>query len=581
MKKTMAILLAVTILFGVFTCCGTGESGFTSSAASDHSETNVPVQMHASEEAQGEASTSMQQEEPDVPSYSLPISEEPLTYSLWTTYAPFAADLVNTDTLEGLMVLDTVQEITNIHFDVTTANGAAEQDNFNLMIAVGDYCDIMSALEYYQTGFEGLVDDGILQDLADILPEKFPTYWSYLSANTNTLMRAYTDSGYMPCICCLSPELGQEAIGLVLRKDWLDDFGMDMPTTYDALFSYLEAAKTEKNAAYILSTTDGLVGDLAAGLNISISGNNSGTNSGFEVVDGVVEYGMAQSAFQDYLKFMNRLYENEIISQDFFAETSEDLSSTARLGFGTGTNSLVGTSAANTADIVMGVTEDTFEMAVMPYVSLDGNSGNHVGPETLADNLRDNDTWGFSTECKDIEPLLEMVEFLFSDEGYILSNYGIEGETYTLDENGQPQYTDLVTNNPDGLSYFFASYVYATNAASSFFPYMNDLSRSFYEFTDNQWEVYDDLKNLSDCAYNSPAYATLSTVEAVSYASIASELKTYTSSIVLEFIIGTRDIDSEFENFVAQMYEMGLQEMIDLKQATYDRAMERCAPLGA
>lgn len=33
---------------------------------------------------------------------------------------------------------------------------------------------------------------------------------------------------------------------------------------------------------------------------------------------------------------------------------------------------------------------------------------------------------GLSAGCTNIDPLLEMVEFLYSDEGYLLSNYGVE-----------------------------------------------------------------------------------------------------------------------------------------------------------
>ena len=167
-----------------------------------------------------------------------------------------------------------------------------------------------------------------------------------------------------------------------------------------------------------------------------------------------------------------------------------------------------------------------------------------------------------------------MVEFLYSDEGYLLTNYGVEGESYTM-VDGEPQYTDLVINNPDGLSYFFASYVYATNAASGFFPYINDMSRSFYNFNDNQWQVFEDLKKISDCEYNYPAYANMSVDETTAYAGIESDLSTYMDSTVLEFIVGTRDIDAEFDSFVETLYDMGLQDMIDIKQAAYDRAMQR------
>lgn len=569
MKKRTRILALGLVLTSLFYGCGTkgteaASGASASTAASPEAEASVEERTSEPQSAVVQADEGSTAETETV---ALPITDEVMTYSMWTTYAPFAADLVDTKTLEGMLVLDRIQEISNIHFDITAANGAAEADNFQLMIASGDYCDIIGSLENYRTGFEGAVDDGIVQDLAAILPEKCPIYWNLLSQDTATLMRAYTDSGYMPAICCLSPELGQENFGMVLRQDWLDEFGMEMPNSYDTLYEYLEQAYTKKNATFYLSTTDGLVGDLAAGLNISLDG--------YEVVDGAVEYGKAQNAFQDYLRFMNKLYHAGIISQDFFSQTSEDLNTTARLAFGAGSNSLLITSAANTTDAVNNVTEESFSMAVLPYVSLDGSTEAHLGPDTMLDNIRDNDTWAISTECRDIDPLLSLVDWLFTDEGYLLTNYGIENETYTLDEDGQPHYTDLVINNPDGLSYFFASYVYATNAASSHFPYMNDLTRSFYDFNDNQWEIYEDLKTLSDCTYNYPAYAQLSTEEAVTYSELESELNTYVDSKVLEFVTGTLDIDKNFDDFVQTMYDMGLTDMLKLKQDAYDRAMER------
>ena len=571
-KRLLALLLSLVLVFGLMAGCGSQEAPAESASAPAES-ASAPAQEEELfvPEIPAVDSTAEEPEEA-VPSYTIPISEEPLTYSIWMTYAPFAADLVNVETMEGMLVLDTLQEVTNIHFDVTAANGAAEQDNFNLMIAAGDYTDIISSMNFYATGLEGAVEEGIIQDLAEVLPEKCPIYWSKLTANTNTLMRAYTDSGYMPTICVLYPEVGQEVIGPVLRGDWLDAWGMEMPKSYDDLYAYLEKANTEKGAIYEVGTTDGMVGDLALGDNIVLGG--------FAVIDGEVQYGSVQPAFKDYLKFMNKLYTNKIISQDFFADTAADLSMAARQNFGLGTNSLLSVGANNTPDVMMNVTDEAFEMRVMPYVSASGTVENHLGPDTLTDTMKDDDPWAFSTECEDIEPLLQMVEFMFSDEGYLLTNYGVEGESYTM-VDGEPQYTDMIIANPDGLPYFFASYVYATNAATGFFPYINDMSKTFYEFNDNQWQVFEDLKQLSDCAYNYPSYASMSTEESSEYSSIESDMATYMDSKVLEFIVGSADIDAEFDTFVDTLYEMGLQDLIDIKQAAYDRAMERVARINA
>jgi putative aldouronate transport system substrate-binding protein len=106
------------------------------------------------------------------------------------------------------------------------------------------------------------------------------------------------------------------------------------------------------------------------------------------------------------------------------------------------------------------------------------------------------------------------------------------------------------------------------------------MSRTFYDFNDNQWQVYEDLKTLSDCTYNYPTFAVMSSDEATTYNSIESDLSTYMDSAILEFITGANDIETNFDSYVETLYSMGLQDMVDIKQAAYDRAMVRATALG-
>ena len=106
-----------------------------------------------------------------------------------------------------------------------------------------------------------------------------------------------------PTICALTPEVAQEVVGPVIRQDWLREFGMEVPRTYDELYDYLKKSYDEKGAIYEDPSTDGLFFDLAYGQNIDLDG--------YEVVDGQVEFGLAQDRAKDYFKFMNRIYETK------------------------------------------------------------------------------------------------------------------------------------------------------------------------------------------------------------------------------------------------------------------------------
>ena len=590
MKRIISLLMVLALCAVLFAGCGSTSSSdaeTTDSNAAEMSAASSVEELPAEEPASAEEPESIKEpaaaeesaesgaEAPEEvieaePSYHLPISEEPLTYSLWMAYAPFAGELMDTDHMEDMSIFKAIAETTNINFDITAANGGAEADNFNLMIAAGDYTDVITSMNNYYSGKEGAVDDGIIQDLAEVLPEKCPIYWSYLSSDPNTLMTAYTQSGYMPCICMLAPEVGQESQGLVIRKDWLENFDMEVPKTFDALTAYLERAQSEYGAGYDLTNTLGIIQELGAGLNLYLGA--------YTVEEGTLKYSYAQDEFKTYLKFMNNLYNESIISRDFFSQSVMDLSGAARQTFALGQNSMVLTTATNTADIMQYAGEDV-PMVVQPYVSEDGTTEPHVLTSYQLNLMKHDDTWSFSAECENIDPLLELVEFLYSDEGYVMANYGIEGEAYELDDNGNPQWTDLVVNNPDGVSFFFCSYVYATNAATAFVPFLNDLSKTFYTFNDNQWEVFEDLKHLSDAAYNVPTFVSMTSEESAEYDGLSTDLNTYAQTEILSFITGGKDIDSEFDSFVQGLYDLNLDRMTELSQAAYDRAIARVAEL--
>ena len=101
MKKTMCTLLLMAMFVSLFAGCG----GNTNTADVPSSAASVSERASAEQETVSGVYDSEETAEKTEPTYHLPISEETLTYSMWTTYAPFAANLVDTETLKGILIL--------------------------------------------------------------------------------------------------------------------------------------------------------------------------------------------------------------------------------------------------------------------------------------------------------------------------------------------------------------------------------------------------------------------------------------------------------------------------------------------
>ena len=192
--------------------------------------------------------------------------------------------------------------------------------------------------------------------------------------------------------------------------------------------------------------------------------------------------------------------------------------------------------------------------------------------------IKQQDTWAISTACQDPEGIMMMVNFLFSEAGELMFNYGDEGHTFEYDENGNPQYTELVTNNPD-LSYMDACYILVSAAASGHMPSILDLRAGYYYFGDAEWAVYDTFKTCdADGSYNLPNGVALNEAENEEYARISSDVTTYASSEPMKFLMGQAELTEDtFEAFQEALVSMGAERMEEIYQGAYERYLEKIA----
>ena len=573
-KKLLALLLCLTLCLGMLAGCGSETAASTAEsapaeAASEPAESPVEEAAPAEEEAPVEEA-SLAEEVPveEAPTevvleaIELPLVEEKVTYTAWMPVAPYVSTMLDLDTFsENIEVVRLINEATNVYIDFTAiAGGAVEEESFNLMIAGGDYLDILGVMNYYSTGHEGAITDEVIIDLKDALEENCPNYWNLLTSSDDAYMTMLTESGYMGCIAQLLKKGGTENQGMVIRKDWLEASGVSSVETLADFEEYLTYAK-DTYGAYAYMNYSGLESNLAAMFN---------TAGGMEVRDGQVVHSYDTEEFKNYLTKMNEWYQKGIINEDFYNDTDV---TTVRQDMANDLCAYVEGSAENMSNIYEFNPENS-SMVLMgiKYPKAEGVDAIHVSRASTI--IKNTDTWSISTSCGDITDLLKLVNWLYSEEGQIMYNWGEEGVAFEFDENGEPQWTDLVVNNAEGLNFMFASYLYATGVGSSFYPGVYDMEKGFYSYNEDQLAAVDTFANMGeDSDWSLPSYVSLTIEEQLEYNSYATDLETYTEGMILKFVMGDEPMEN-YDTFVEQCYAMGMQEMIDLYQVAYERSQE-------
>ena len=119
--------------------------------------------------------------------------------------------------------------------------------------------------------------------------------------------------------------------------------------------------------------------------------------------------------------------------------------------------------------------------------------------------------------------LLKMWDYTMSEEGQLFANWGVEGVTFEYDENGNPRFTELVTNSPlPAFSIALNIYTLGGGAVS-----VIDKSREFGNYAENQMEAMEIWNANVDGAYDLPDLMTLNTQESADLAQVLREAVKY------------------------------------------------------
>ncbi|MDC7242102.1 MAG: extracellular solute-binding protein [Spirochaetales bacterium] len=121
-----------------------------------------------------------------------------------------------------------------------TWNGGAQYiQDLQLRIVSGDMPDIFlpwNGIEY------DLANQGAIADLTDLLPEYAPNIWNSVPDEVWDMVRANSPDGRIYYI----PQVWDDLANMgMIRKDWLDRVGMDVPATIDEFEAVLQAFKDQ------------------------------------------------------------------------------------------------------------------------------------------------------------------------------------------------------------------------------------------------------------------------------------------------------------------------------------------------
>lgn len=581
MKRLSALLLALAMLL-TLAACG------SSSSASSGSEPSQSVQTEPTAPEQTEA-PAVSAETPDtdsaeeasatedvpavVQSPALPYSTTGEELSMWL---PLTPDLANTySDLNEHIVVQAAEEVTGVHINFTHASFFTANDDFNLMTAAGDYCDLIScAVKYYATGGAGAMEDGVIINLSDLIPEYAPDYNAVINSDETHIAQSRSDTGNILAFYTWKDEVYNRS-GMQTRGDWLDELGLDAPETYEEYESVLQAFQSAYGctAAMQMYPSCLLTGSMLCG-GYGISGYYTVYDDSGEIpnvmfqIDGTAHCSLLEDGYRNYLTMLNKWYTEGLISSDFLSGSCNPNDSNNLGDIYSGNTGIWYSEYQNLADYASSIDDDNVYIAALKDPTLKKGDKTHFG-SSIALGSSSGFTTSISTQCENTELATKWCNFWFTEQGFLLATYGIEGESYTLDASGNPVFTELVTNNPNGLSQREAQSMYSLSQ----FPTLSKKSVDFLSLNDEQIAAIEVWDSSIDGAYLMPD-VSLTPEESAEYASIMSDINTYASTTVDQMVIGEASL-ADWDTFTDTLRGMKIDRCVEIYQTALDRYNSR------
>lgn len=492
---------------------------------------------------------------------TFPLVTEPTTLRIMVNNSAFQPDFGE------VLMWQAYQDLTGVTIDWENIPAGTQNEKFSMAMASNEMPDVFlkfSLSASNQIKFGSV--EGQLVDISGMLEEHAPNFYQYMKANPSIEAALTMPDGSIYSIPQAIESIPNKvAAKMFVNKTWLDALGLDMPTTTDELYDVLVAFKTmdpngngeadeipfgAPNFNYMYYSLIGAFG-----------GGNRGVHDTLVDADPETSYPRimpASDAWREMLTYFHRLYAEGLMDTDIF--TMKDAQYTANAAedlYGV----IVFTNFAN-------IPESTAEHFTGLEKALEGPNGDQIW-FPVRSNLHSIGNWVITSACENPELALRFVDYFFTEDGVRMYNYGVEGESYVVQEDGSLAFVDAVYEAvANGISFDNAVAPYVTCGGGNpvivmekyFYggetkPVPAAAAHAMVEyFPEEIWPIFSYTEEENEDA-----------------SVIRTDISSYVNTMRASFITGETPL-TEWDAYVEQINNMGAERLLEIVNNAYLRS---------
>ncbi len=515
------------------------------------------------------------------------MAEEPITI---TVMGPQG----NTRDWDATHVFQELEKKFNVNFEVTTFANDVWKTQFTLMLAEDNLPDIFMQCDMNKAEINGYGEDGYFLDLSQYL-DIMPSFVAFCESHPDFAAYTATAEGKIYSINrCRDTVQSRQLSHNWIKKSWLENVNKEVPTTIEELYDVLVAFKEQDangngdpNDEIPMAITIGGQSGQRVEFALKAAFGIYNVNHNFQLAadeNGKVYLSETTENWKEYLTFMNKLYEEGLLDNEAFTMTTAEFQAKASadlIGFFGDWSTLAQCVGA----------ADDFVNRDYEYIISFANKDTGLQTITLYPNYTAGARLMVNALTEVPEKICEIIDYLYSDEGIMLVNYGTEGVTfnYIEDEFGNkapdvtPYWQAMIDQYPT-MSEWQQQYLYPNNVTS--LVVYDYYSAVMEDATDEELEAYiayegnpnyiriatwEKAVREADLMVDAFPFLAMTAEETDTLGTLTTDMTEYLKTMKAQFITGEIDIETEWDNFQATLQGMGLETVLEVNQAAYDR----------
>lgn len=501
---------------------------------------------------------------------TFPLVDEPLTLRF---VAPRPSDYANG--YKDMKLLKEYEEMTGITIEWEEIPSSGWSEKIQLVLNSFDLPDVIYSGGISTSDAARYGKEGVLMPLGDLIEEHTVNLKRLLVERPDIKKLITAPDGNIYGLPSIDESLSTQVAGVLgMNMTWLENLGLEIPTTLDEFTAVLRAFK-EQDANGNGDPNDEIPLSLRA-----TDANNRTTWIGsffgmfglvddsthIMIKDGKVLFTPELEGFREALDYFHMLYAEGLMDAESFTQDDSTFYAKARSPEGIGASYVF-----STFDLDENNNEYNNYDLIDPIRGEDGTA--LVNLAAYISGVAQN-RYMITADCKDPVAAIKWIDYWCDNgENALTVRFGYEGDSWKWLDEEKSQFTELAqTPNGDTVNQAYVS---------QYTPYTNAVMwelQDLWRKKKNSAPYFIERAEKANGSYREVAVKEMWPIIAFDdetnerFAEINTDLRSYVENTMCTFIVGGFT-DEDYENFMQKCRDLGCEELVEIYQARYDQFM--------